>query len=386
MKTSEAKLFDNLNIDELFWPDSAQARDAQRILTPVIKNGPSRYINNVSSPVGIILVNNKVLPVVIETAGHDSHVASLYGHFITAACEEGRKFRNAVLGNCSQFMVSTLGRSFFGGILPKNVQVDNWLVTTNLHCAINADDVRAVTDYFKSCQPDRAIVFRSLTEYTDAELMRALRQNHYHFIASRQVYFWDYRRPARFSLKARHALRKDDALAQEAGYGWSELDFGSRQDLFRVLDLYRHLYLEKYSYHNPQYSEHFLKELCADPAGFLRIKVLVKNRNIDGFFGYYIRQGIMTAPFVGYDTGLPQKIGLYRMVMSKIRQEARELGLVLNGSAGAGEFKRTRGGISTTEYFAVYDRHLKWPYRSNWSLLRLTMDTFGKAVLRSNIL
>jgi hypothetical protein len=386
MATNSVGFFDQRNIDELPWPNTLQARRVKDTFTSVIKDGVGQYIKNVGCPVGVLLVGQKTFPVVIETRGSHSHVGSLYGHYIVAACEEAEKFANPFFRSFSRFIVSRFGKVLLEGLLIRNVQVDNWLVTTNLHDEITSKDISAIVGFLKSTHPDRAIIVRSLIAYTDEDLMRSLKQSRFSFIASRQVYIWDYRGPLKLSLKARHALRKDDALAREAGYEWMDLDFSKRQDVLRVLDLYRQLYLEKYSWINPQYTEHFVKERCDGPQRFLRIRVLVKNNQIDGFIGYYVNRGVMTAPFVGYDTSLPQKDGLYRMLMSSIRQEAQEQNLVLNGSAGAGEFKRTRGGRSETEFFAVYDRHLSFYRRIQWLSLRWTMNTIGMQVLKSNVL
>ena len=379
-------LFDSNNIHELVWPDTAQANRVKRIMAPVIKEGVGQFIKNVESQVKVMIVGHKVFPVVVEAGGLQSHVGSLYGHYVVAACDEARKFANQFIRRAAQSFSSISGTYFWKGILSRNVQIDNWLVTTNLHDEISAEDVASIVNFLRSHYPDRAIIVRSLTKYIDEDIMLALKRSKFSFIASRQIYIWDYRKSQTFSIKARHALRKDDALASQAGYEWVDLDISKQDNVLRVLDLYRSLYLEKHSWNNPQYTEAFIRTLCAKPDGFLRIKVMIKKDRIDGFIGYYVNRATLTAPFIGYDTTLSQKDGLYRMLMSKLRQEAKEQNLVLNGSAGAGEFKRTRGGESITEFFAIYDQHLSWYYRAQWFLLRQIMNTFGMSVLRANVL
>ncbi|MFH0753136.1 MAG: GNAT family N-acetyltransferase [Candidatus Omnitrophota bacterium] len=386
MATDKAAFFDQGNIDQLPWPDTLAARRVKALFLPVIKNGPRMYINNVDCPVGALCVGKKVFPVVIESRGSHSHVGSLYGHYIVSACEEAGKLSNPFFRRFSRFFVEKFGKILCERLLSRNVQVDQWLMTTNLHDEITSAEITAIVDFFKIKYPDRAIIVRTLAERTDDDLMRSLRQHGFSFIASRQVYIWDYTGPLKLSLKARHALKKDDALAAQAGYEWRDLDLARPQEVSRILDLYRQLYLDKYSWHNPQYTPRFIEELCAGTPGLLRIKVLSRNERVDGFIGYYVCRGILTAPLVGYDTQLPQKVGLYRMLMSRIRQEAEEQNLVLNGSAGAGEFKRSRGGDSRTEFCAVYIRHLDFFRRFQWLSIKRTMNTIGMQILQSNVL
>jgi hypothetical protein len=61
---------------------------------------------------------------------------------------------------------------------------------------------------------------------------------------------------------------------------------------------------------------------------------------------------------LGYDTALPQEMGLYRLLMALLLKTAKERSLMLHLSSGAGAFKRSRGGKATLEYTAIYSEHL----------------------------
>ncbi len=102
---------------------------------------------------------------------------------------------------------------------------------------------------------------------------------------------------------------------------------------------------------------------------FLTYRVLKKKSSIDTFTNYYIRDGVLTGAFVGYDQNLPQKLGLYRQVVTILISEAKKRGLLLNLSAGVGAFKELRGAFPVVEYDAVYDRHLPTRRRLAWRLV-----------------
>jgi hypothetical protein len=80
---------------------------------------------------------------------------------------------------------------------------------------------------------------------------------------------------------------------------------------------------------------------------------------------------VMVSPVVGYDTSLPQSLGLYRRLAAVPVLTARECGVPLNLSAGVGRFKRLRGGEAVMEYLAVIDSHLPANRRFPWRFIEI---------------
>lgn len=146
------------------------------------------------------------------------------------------------------------------------------------------------------------------------------------------------------------------------------------------LSLYKLLYLEKYSYHNPQFTERFIAAAMA--SGTLRLYGLRKEGRLNAVMGYFCRNGIMTTPLFGYDTAVPQSVGLYRMLSACLIGQARENGHLLHESAGAAQFKRNRGAVADFEYSAVYERHLPWGRRWCWLLLDRLLNRAGVPLMR----
>jgi len=139
-------------------------------------------------------------------------------------------------------------------------------------------------------------------------------------------------------------------------------------ELDRCRELYNRLYLEKYSYYNPQFTEAFLR--LARDEGVLHLRALRRDGRIDGVMGFFVRNGLMTQPLFGYDTELPMDEGLYRLLTLITLQEGQARNLLVHASGGVGKFKKLRGGKSVIEYNAVYDRHLPVHRRLPWSILQ----------------
>jgi hypothetical protein len=67
---------------------------------------------------------------------------------------------------------------------------------------------------------------------------------------------------------------------------------------------------------------------------------------------------LLTSPIVGYNTALPARQGLYRMLAALVLRQASRDGCMVNLSAGVAHFKRQRGGQPAIEYSAVLANHM----------------------------
>jgi hypothetical protein len=141
----------------------------------------------------------------------------------------------------------------------------------------------------------------------------------------------------------------------------------SVSDFPRLVELYNLLYLQRYSLMNPQFTETFLRQ--AWEADLFRYYAFRKDGVIDGFLAYYTRRGYLTCPLFGYDTSRPQEDGLYRLLSMQVTLESESTSNQAHNSAGAGHFKRNRGGVAVNEYNAVYTRHLAPKQRWAWQRL-----------------
>ena len=153
-------------------------------------------------------------------------------------------------------------------------------------------------------------------------------------------------------------------------------------DLTELRDVFRQLFIDKHSHLNPDFSPAFF-ELCLETT-FLELIGLRWQGRWVGVLGLYIHpeSGWLTTPLIGYDTGLPQELGLYRRLMAILLSEAKNRGCRLHYSSGASQFKRARGGVPALEYTAVYDQHLPTRQRKATSLLIKLFQQFAPTMLK----
>ncbi|MGI9406209.1 MAG: GNAT family N-acetyltransferase [Hyphomicrobiaceae bacterium] len=262
--------------------------------------------------------------------------------------------------------------------LDHQVQVNNWLYSTNPVPELERNVIRTMRDDLIERFPDRAIIIRSLNEIADAGTIAALKAEGFDMLASRQIYIF-----TGDNLTARHRryLSVDSRLIETTPYERVDGADFTAEDFERCETLYNMLYLEKYTPLNPQYSSAYIREMHA--RGIMKL-VGLRNTDgvLDGVTGLFENGATLTQPIVGYDTSRPQELGLYRMVMMIAQQHAIANGRFFNMSAGAAEFKRNRGAVPAIEYSAVFNRHLGRRKRAATRLLRDILRLVGIPMLR----
>lgn len=217
----------------------------------------------------------------------------------------------------------------------------HYLLTTSLYAE---GQLEALYD---APRPDRPVVLRSLNPH------------HHAAILARRGTLWPVRvvwiiddiardwRPRRDSRRDLQALEASALVRRRYATRMPEAR------LTRVLDLYRRLYIRRYSRHNPDYTADYLQH-CLE-TGVLEILTLERDGDIVAFCAIHGRGGVLSAPMVGYDEAID---GLYRLIMALPALEAEARGLMLNLSAGAAHFKRHRGARPHVEYLMILDDHL----------------------------
>ncbi|MGO4566958.1 GNAT family N-acetyltransferase [Rhizobium sp. 2YAF20] len=259
------------------------------------------------------------------------------------------------------------------------IQPNNWLLATNICCALNVAEIHEVTQELCAFHPGMAIVWRSLNDVSDARMLAFFRACGYGLYPARQVYLFDCRQGP---VRVHRDEKRDTLLLAQPDFSVVEPRDIALTDFQRIEVLYAKLYLQKYTYLNPQYSALWLQQM--HEAGVLQFYGL-RNRDgqLDGIAGFFDRGDVMSAPVVGYDTTIDLKAGLYRRLMAIALQRARDRRLLFNMSAGAAAFKRNRGGIAAIEYSAIYNRHLSWKNRAAATFVRAILRNIGIPIMRN---
>lgn len=267
-----------------------------------------------------------------------------------------------------------------GGLGMDHAQVlGNLCLSTNMYGPEwETRDLAPLTAAAREAEPGRVLVIRSVNRVQNPGLLERAREQGWLPVVCRQVFL--YRDPEHW--RKRKGTRNDRRLVRRGGYHFRPLDPGDPATIRRARELYDLLYLEKYSRQNVQFTEHYLSEVAR--AGFLDLHGLYRDGDDlpCGVVGLVELGQSVTAPVVGYDTASPREEGLYRRLMYFTVSRAFERGRLLNLSAGAGHFKRLRGGEATEEYLLVQVDHLPAASRLGWRVLSWLSRVFYGPLLR----
>lgn len=256
--------------------------------------------------------------------------------------------------------------------------VNHPLLSTSLWSGWDGEGLEAALAALREGFPHRAIAFRSLNAWSDAGLLYRLEKAGARLLPSRVV--WTVDAVAREWLRKRDA-RRDLRLIEAGGYAIDASDAWTEADWARVRALYRGLYLDRHSAHNPDYTDAFLR--AGQASGFLDFQRLRDPSGaIVAFVACARAGGVLTSPLLGYDLARPREEGLYRMAMLLPALVADAEGLCVNHSAGAGEFKRLRGARPRMEYTALFDAHLPAARRLGYAGLEAALKAVAPALMR----
>ena len=372
MKIKSPVLYESASLPDLLW--QAHFQYEKDFLIPMMSHGTEQFIKNVTTEMKILQSGETLFPVTVnETEYDNSYVCSPFTACITYAKEELFKLNNKPLENILGFILNLSGWLFKKSRINQVVCINNWLFSTNLYPDWQGEDVHEITEYLTKQYNDHVIMFRSLNEVTNQQLLSRFRKVDYIFIASRQIYLIDDH--CRNFLN-KHNNKIDFNLLNKTSYQVINHAEITPEDYPRIVDLYNKLYLEKYSYHNPQFSVEFIK-LCCEKKLLIMQGLRNQNGTLDAINGYFERNGVVTMPLVGYDTALPRSLGLYRMLMALVIKYCVKKKYLLNFSSGAADFKRQRGARPVIEYSAIYIRHLSLRQRLTWRILEKLLNNIG---------
>ena len=376
-------LYNQTNIGALDWPATVDGDYARRYLLPFIQTGPSAYIANVQTQMAVLRVDDVLLPITVtDYRPGNSYVCSPYNQYIDYGQEELGKLGNRAAEGAVRALLWPLAKLFQRRQFDKVVMVNNWLISTNLYPALTTDQIHAVSHFLLAHFPDHAILFRSVDPHGNPMLYDALQVQGCAMMFSRQIYYMDVRNP---QVTGKKQFKIDLSKYRKSEYTLVDGVELQPADLARIRNLYTDLYLDKYSYHNPQFTDRFY-QLALDQQ-LLTIKAFRKDDQIDAVLGYFARTNssgtsVMTQPLFGYDTKLPQALGLYRLLSTQTALEGIQHHRLIHCSAGVGEFKRLRGAVPAIEYNAVYYHHLPKARQTPWRILKMLMDRLAIPVIQ----
>ena len=366
------RLCDPATMRDDAWPaDSAKLRAYTQAFTAL---GSARLIRNLRTRVMVLCAGEVALPVTINDAEYDNaYVCSPYTAYALYSKEEMRLLESRLLRRALESVADALGSVLKAARINRMVQVNNWMLSTNLFPKKGLLPVAAIAKALAEALPEHYICFRSLNGWDGGDLREAFVAAGYQLVASRQVYV--YERLAE-TWGTRSNAKHDRRLLRHSPYELVQHNEFVENDYARMAELYDMLYMRKYSRYNPAFTAEFMR-LCHRSRAMHFFGLRGSDGALDGVLGLFTIDGTTTAPVVGYDTERERRLGLYRLLMTLVFEHALEQGYDVNLSSGAAGFKRLRGGRPYIEYSAIFDRHLPLRRRLALSALAAPVNSIG---------
>lgn len=351
-------------------------------LCELFRSAPTEdAISNLSTRVGLRQIDCYLLPVTVNSDLQPTcYLCCPSVAYIDYARDELRHFSEHRLLSAMLDGLLKLGYPLIRAArLDRQVQINNWLLATNPLPPVTREALQAATQAIAQEHPGHVVVWRSLNDFSDRAAMHVFRQAGYRMYPARQIYIFDCRNA---EPKLGRDEKRDGTLLDDSGFAIVAPSEFRDHDFVLAQLLYQQLYLEKYTWLNPQYTAAFMR--AAHSGGILEFwGIRAGDGQLAGVIAFFDCGCTMTAPIVGYDATLPQETGLYRMLMALALKRARKRKMLFNMSAGAASFKRNRGAVAALEYSAVYSVHLAPTTRLAASLVRTILEQVGIPVLRS---
>jgi Acetyltransferase (GNAT) domain len=303
----------------------------------------------------------------------NSYIVSATGQYYDYAYDEIKRLPSVVQRAFSRAGMSALSPMLKS--LDPIVVLDALPVSTVLHVLRSEAQWAAGLAAVRAEFPSLPIVVRSLDSIGSGRELTMLEGLGMRRMLSRLVFHQDPRVDSFWRIRN---VQHDVRMVAETPIPWHPLVAADAPDVAR---LYWQLYGEKHSLLNPHFSEAWIAHGIAKGALF-GDGLHVDGRLAAAFLSYRVND-MMTNPVFGYDTTLPQSLGLYRRLSVRTMELARELDLRIHASSGAPGFKASRGGVASIEYHAVDLRGVRAVQRWCWQTDIAVTNAVGPRLLRN---
>ncbi|MEZ5314717.1 MAG: hypothetical protein R3E91_00655 [Chlamydiales bacterium] len=362
---ADLRIYNRSNIHQLNWPKNEDGYLGKNYLLPFILEGTDSFISNAKTTLYLLHLDDCIIPISVnETEYDNSYILSSY--FLVTNLKEKihntygwEKIRNKI----SIFLLDPLLKWIK---INKVVIINNWLLTTNPYPDLTKKQIEILTNFLKKQFPDHYLMFRSLNIYKNTNVFEALQRANYRMIPTRNIYLYDPQQTEKLNSNIIRKQRRDISKISQSHYSIETPNVLSDKEVSRILELYHHLYISRYTKYSPLYTKKYLHHMLEKK--ILRFKLLKKEGEIYAVAGFLKKNGYLLTPFLGYDRSLPQKEGLYQMISGIIMEEIKKEQLIAHQGSGASDFKKWRGYIEQEEYIAIHDSHLSSYRRLFWFL------------------
>lgn len=369
------RVIDKFSIADFQWPDSESSRLASHFIAHHVTDGTEPYIGNTKHDVMLAVIGNEVLPLVINH-GNSSHCYSTspYVNYIGYAKDFILSIKYRWLRWLLLAFISLISCTVRQNYLDKVVYINHWIVATGPQLYLPIDKIDALLCVLKEKFSGYAFVFKNVRKKELLNFVSHRRCEHkLNYIFNRNIYLWSsYIKNTR---EMRKNFKKDRKILNK-NIGLFELLTEIEPKIAtRLCELYKKLYVEKYSIFNNNYTPFWFAKILKNP--LMKIYVVRQNNEIVYFATYFICNNELISCVVGHEPTISKQHGLYRLGMSFLMSIAEDLNITLNLSSGSGQFKLNRGCTSIAEYELLCFDHLPFYKRISWLIISKVYNTLG---------
>lgn len=312
----------------------------------LLTENTENLVSNAQGQSYVLVMDEKYyIPVfVAESAKKNTYLVSLFSHYILYAKEELGELNNKTIEYFGNIVLSLVGLLLKPCRIDDVVYVNQLLVSTNLYPDFPFHE--EVNHFLAKKFPNKVICWNSINEKTTPTLYHEMKQTKMLFLPSRSVFYY-----TEFPNKLSRDLKRDIAFRSKSKLLMKKLD-ANNFDGDRVKQLYDMLYLDKYSKFNPNYTKYYFESTLS--TGFIEYYGLFDGGEILGVVGFFTVENTSATPVVGVDSNRSIKEGIYRLLVLKAYDEARNNDRIFHCSAGAGSFKRNRQAKNVFEYRVLH--------------------------------
>lgn len=384
-------LFNSVQANSIQWENYQAGSMLRPFFETLLQTPIDQCVRNGVGTMQLLALDDALIPIQIisgQAPFNSAYICAPSGQYVHLAIEEIEKEVNT-----SQVWYQPLAKPFlqtFGAMAKRTgfdqvVQIDQWLLSTNLHHPLRYEALQTATHHLAERFPQHALVFRSVSDLFDQDLAAHLQALGYQPVVSRKIYALDTTLDRAFVKKRMSIADQKLWQKQQSQYHWEVMAQADCCTLNTLRQFYEALYRQKYTQLNPAYTPLFLQK--AHAARLLTFHLLrhTPTNALAGFSAFFERNGILTTPLIGYDPALPPEAGIYRFLHHRAVQEALTRNLKLHLSSGAGQFKTLRGAMAGIEYHWVYTRHLPWKRRLPWQVMQALTRYVAVPTLQKHI-
>lgn len=355
---------------------SQYADKTNSIEANLLSQKSNAWISNVDTNIIIISLKDNLWPATINYKEYkNASICSPYAIYIKYPLGMIKKFDKLWIKVALLFNASVTGLVYKFTKINQVIQLENNLHGLIKHSSYLVKFLPDLTRILSEKYKNHAITFFRVNGQLDKQLLEILKKSGYIIFPDRTAHIFY---PDNNYLKRRD-VKRDLKILSNTNYKIIHHDELTEQDIDRLNELYRRLFIDKHSKFNPIYTKEYFRQSVKNR--WFDYKALRHpNGRIDAFISWFYRENMMICGPVGYDTAIDQNEGLYRMVIALMLKHAHETQSILNIGSGSDQFKSNRGSTRTLEYAAVYCAHLPFYRRIPWLLLSKVHNAFSSMI------